>query len=146
MTRSCLFPVLLAATFAALLAPPGVSGQFLKIEGVDGESRSSEHREWIDLLSTSWGPERSPTPSARTVGPLAITKRVDRTSPFLREAAANRRMIPEVTVSIRNPDPAARAAYLHVKLQNVIVSSYQTGRGDGGTESISFTFQRIEWE
>ena len=29
---------------------------FLKIDGIDGESQDDKHKDWIEVLSFSWGP------------------------------------------------------------------------------------------
>ncbi len=33
---------------------------FLKIDGIAGESTDDKHKEWIDVLSFSWGDPRAP--------------------------------------------------------------------------------------
>ncbi|MCC6131760.1 MAG: type VI secretion system tube protein Hcp, partial [Acidobacteria bacterium] len=36
---------------------------FLKIEGVPGESQDEQHKDWIDMMSWSWGESQSGTMS-----------------------------------------------------------------------------------
>jgi type VI protein secretion system component Hcp len=69
--------------------------------------------------------------------PLAITKEIDKSSPLLSEACASGKHFQEVDV-----DLASGGKY---KLTDVMISSYsRSSGGDRPTESISFTYQKIE--
>jgi type VI secretion system secreted protein Hcp len=88
--------------FAILFAAPAQAAvdMFIKIEGIDGESRDSKHNEWIDVLAWSWGasssggsrtPQPSQThvlvaPTAEDPVPALATRELDKSSAKLQQA------------------------------------------------------------
>jgi type VI secretion system secreted protein Hcp len=114
---------------------------YLKIDDIKGESPDARHKEEIEIASWSWGASRAGASAPSGPGTLTITKKVDRSSPKLAEAAAKGRRLNRMTVTLppaREGDRPAR-----VTLHDVAVSSVQRP-GAGPMESISFNYTKIE--
>jgi type VI protein secretion system component Hcp len=66
---------------------------YIKFDGIEGESRDSEHKGWIDLQSVSMGVSRDAASGMATGKrqhkPLTITKEIDKSSPMLMRAKDN---------------------------------------------------------
>jgi type VI secretion system secreted protein Hcp len=78
--------------------------------------------------------------------PLTITKEWDASSPKLRTLQASGTQIPTVEIYLPTNSGAAKAG--HYKLSNAMISSIQVLGGGGKTpqtESVTFTYQKIEW-
>src|ERR1700737_1754101 len=128
---------------------------FLKINGVDGESKDKSHPMEIDILAWSWGCSNS---GAAHVGggagagkvnvqDVSVTKWVDSSSPPLLLASCNGDHYDEATLTIRKAGGSSPVEYLKVKLTEVFVTSLSTG-GSGGedrlTENVSLNFSKFE--
>jgi type VI secretion system secreted protein Hcp len=118
---------------------------FMKIEGVKGESKGKEHKDWIDLVSFSV-PAR---PSARASAPgrATLSKKVDKASPKLRQYIASGKAIP--TVLVECPAEAAQSSrpqtYLRYQLEQVVITS-SGAAATRNTESLSLNFGKIKME
>lgn len=107
---------------------------FMKYEGIDGESKDAEHRNWIDVLSLSWGvhgPEGGSTgPSRRRGAPqiddMVVTVEYDKAAPKLLEKSLKGSVVPKLEIELTATYGGARATYLRYELTNVLISSYQT--------------------
>lgn len=143
-----------------LAAPAGRAAAvdyFLKIEGIDGESKSQGHQNWLEVTSIAWGrgaPQgvaegsmagRSGAGEVRSAsgpGQMTITKTADTASPKLLEAMWSGRHIASAQLEIAKPGaPATRYNF-----QNVMISSYkQTGSQGGETvEQFTINFEKVE--
>lgn len=141
----------------AVLGSPAFD-MFLDIDGVPGESTDAAHKEWIDILSFSWG-ETNPAGSAtgstgdRTTErcncrDFSIVKTLDKASPKLALYCCNGKHLPEVTLEICRAD-GDKVKYMEYTLTDVIVSSVNVA-GTAGTEElpveeVTFTYARIHW-
>lgn len=152
------FTLVLGILMTAGLAPARAAGElFLKLDNIMGESRENGHIGEIDVLSVSFGAsqtgirEAGGRASARrsSLSPIAIAKNVDKSSPRLFLACAMGTHIKDavITFSTGGDEPHE---YLIITLSDVLVSSYNVGtsEGSGGvaTESISFSFAKIEYK
>jgi type VI secretion system secreted protein Hcp len=128
---------------------------FLKIEGIQGESRDAKHKDQIELESFSWGETQS-----GSVGPgggagkvqmqdLHFVKRLDKASPKLFLACASGQHIKGATLVARKAGKDQQE-FLIYKFTDILVSSYQTGGSAHGDllpmDQVSFNFGRIEVE
>lgn len=113
---------------------------FLKIDTIPGESTSPGHQGWIDVESFSWG--ASPAQAAReaatsprcSLHSLTFTKRIDKASPMLSQAALNGNLLPAVTVELNGER--------HM-LQNVMVKSVQNVNGvNGPGQAVTLNFTK----
>lgn len=126
------------------MASAAQADYFLKIEGVEGE---------IQIESWSWGVSNSvarDSASGQATGkrqyqPIIIRKRIDKTSPLLYKAIVDGKLYKKATLTRRSSD--GTQAYT-VTLQDILVSSFQHDgiAGSPPAESVSFTYQKIEWK
>jgi type VI secretion system secreted protein Hcp len=128
---------------------------FLKIEGVEGESRDVKHQKWIDILSWSWGMTQSGYAHVGggmgagkvDVQDISLVKYVDKASPTIMLKCAQGKHFPKVELVVRKAGGDEPLEYFKLQMDDVIVTSYSTG-GSGGedrlTESISFNFAKVK--
>jgi type VI secretion system secreted protein Hcp len=130
---------------------------FLKLDPVKGESADSKHKDWIDVLSFSWGMTQSGNTHVATGGgsgkvnvqDLNFTHYIDKASADLMKACAKGTHIGEGLLTVRKAGGDNPLDYLKIKLTDVIVTSVQTG-GSGGedrlTENVTLNFAKFKYE
>jgi type VI secretion system secreted protein Hcp len=127
---------------------------FLKIDGVAGESTDDKHKGEIDVESFSWGETNSGTSGHGGGGgagkvshqDLTVTKRIDKSSPVLFIACATGQHFKDALITARKAG-GTQQEYLKMKMEDVLVSSYQTSASGGGGlvyETVSFNFSKLE--
>jgi type VI secretion system secreted protein Hcp len=127
---------------------------FLKIEGIAGESIDSKHKGEIEVESFSWGVSQAGT--LATGGGSGTGKAqfqdfqfntgASKASPGLFKACATGVHLKEAVLTVRKSGESP-LDYYHIKLSDVLVSSYQSS-GSNGTnpmESLSLGFAKIEF-
>ena len=131
---------------------------FLKIEGIDGESKDTTHGGEIEVLSWSFGASQTGTYSTGGAGTGKVvfqdfhfTKTVDKSSPKLAQALATGEHIQSLNLTVRKAGGDRSLEYLKIKLSDCIVASYSVhgggpSEGDIPMENISFNFSKIEFE
>ena len=129
---------------------------FLKLEGVDGESKDDSHKKEIDVLAWSWGASQSGTGHTGggsgagkvSVQDVSVTKYVDSASHLLLLDCCNGQHIKKGTLVVRKAG-ATPLEYIKLTMEDILVSSIQTG-GSGGedrlTENISLNFSKFKYE
>lgn len=129
---------------------------FLKLEGVDGESKDDSHKKEIDVLSWSWGASQSGTGHVGggsgagkvNVQDLSVTKYVDASSHLLLLDCCNGQHIKKGTLVVRKAG-ATPLEYIKLTMEDIIVSNVHTG-GSGGedrlTETITLNFSKFKYE
>jgi type VI secretion system secreted protein Hcp len=128
---------------------------FLKIDGIQGESRDDRHKDEIDIESFSWGETQSGTFAVGGGGgsgkismqDFHFTMPVNKASPALFLACAQGDHIKNATLTCRKAG-RDQQEFLKVTMNDVLVSSFQIG-GAGGvvpTDQISLNFAKIEVE
>jgi type VI secretion system secreted protein Hcp len=129
---------------------------FLKLEGIDGESKSRPGE--IELESWSWGASQLGTYSHSAGGGGAgkvsmqdfhFVMKVNKATPKLILACAKGDHIKKAILTCRKAG-GKQEEFLKYTFSDVLVSSYQTG-GSGGsdivpTEQISFNYAKMEVE
>lgn len=130
---------------------------FLKIAGVEGESRQKGYEKQIEIEGFSWG-VNNPTSHGGAGGQSAgksmatgfsFTKKTDKGSAKFFEKCARGQNFPEVLCSIRKATgDGGQEAYLTYKFTEVFVESVNWSGGGGGEpmESISLAFNKVEIE
>ena len=122
---------------------------FLKIEGVDGESKDANHKNWINIESISHAMETSmssATGAARRRGDvkisdISVVKELDKSSPKIMEAICTGKMIPSMQIHAKKNGQV----YLAYELKNVMVTSYKTSaEGEAPKEHIQFNYEKIK--
>jgi len=130
---------LVAASVASSTSIVSASDIFFKLGDIKGESTDDKHKDWIEVLSWSWGTSTGTGKTKRgTVAPqciqdLVLTKNVDSSSPQLIMNGVLGQAAKEATLAMRKAGKDQHD-YLIVKMQDVLVSSYQTG-GSSQNES-----------
>jgi len=140
---------------AACVVSPALAAtdMFLEIKGIPGEAADSQHRDWIEVDSFTWGVStQTDAATGRASGrpiaqSLVIRKVIDRASPTLYQACAQGQRIPSATLAVREAG-VAPMDYLIVELQDVLVSSVSLD-GDAAAfpmEEISLAYSKIAWK
>jgi len=126
---------------------------FLKIDGIQGDSRDNRHKAEIDIESFSWAETQSGTFAGGggvgagkvSVQDFHFTMPVNKASPALFLACAQGDHIKNAILTCRK---AGREEFMKITMNDVLVSSFQIG-GVGGvvpTDQISLNFTKIEIE
>ncbi len=130
---------------------------FLKLDGVEGESQDSKHKNEIEIESFSWGAVNMGTAShggGMGAGRVQMqdfnfTMRVNKSSPTLMLMCATGTHIKNATLVCRKAGKEQQE-YLKVVFNDLLVSSYQTnGTGAAGVipmDSIALNFSKVEFE
>jgi len=129
---------------------------FLKIEGIEGESGDSKHKNEIDIMSWSWGESNSGSHAYGggggagkvSMNDFSFTMNVNKSSPKLLLACASGQHIKSAMLVCRKAGKEQQE-YLKIKFSDLLISSYQTGGSAGDVvpvDSISLNFTKIEYE
>ena len=128
---------------------------FLKIDGIQGESRDAKHKGEIDLESFSWSETASAGAQAGGGGgagkvhmeDLHVVMKLNKASPLLFLACATGQHLKQAILTARKAGKA-QLEFLVFKFTDLLVSSYHTS-GSNEVEPIdqvAFNFARIEVE
>ena len=131
---------------------------FLKISTIPGESTDDKHKDWIEILSYSWGVAQ-PSSGAQSTGgarsaercnhqDLTVVHSLDKASPKLFLACCKGEHIPDIKLELCRA-AGDKTKYMEYKLSDVIVSSVQpsgNSKGDGTLpmEAVTFNYGKIE--
>lgn len=128
---------------------------FLQITGIAGESKEAKHKDWIDVLSWSFGESNPPglaTGSGGGVGKvqmqdfnfMAVTSKA---SPKLFLACATGQHMKEARLSAVKAG-AMQQEYMSWTFSDVLVSGYQISGSDGDVtmDSVSLAFSKVKVE
>jgi type VI secretion system secreted protein Hcp len=130
---------------------------FLKIDGIDGESHDSKHKNDIKVESFSFGATQTGTHASGGGGGAGkvsmqdfhFTQKVNKSSPKLALACATGQHIKKAVLTARKAGGTQQEFYT-VTFTDLLVSSYQiSGSGHGDTvplDQISLNFAKIEWK
>ena len=130
---------------------------FLKIDGIDGESRDDKHKNEIEIESWSWGATQTGTLAAGGGGGAGkvqfqdfhFTTLISKASPSLFLRCATGEHIKSATLTARKSGENPQE-FMHIKMEDVLISSYQTGGSSGSsivpTDQVSMNFAKINYE
>jgi type VI secretion system secreted protein Hcp len=130
---------------------------FLKVDGIQGESKDSKHKDEIDVESWSWGETQSGTfagGGGGGAGKVAMqdfhfVMRVNKASPKLLLACATGEHVKSAVLTCRKAGKEQQE-YMKIKFSDCLVSSFQTGGSEGSdilpVDQISLNFAKIEYE
>ncbi len=131
---------------------------FLKIDTIPGESTDDKHKDWIEILSYSWGVSQPATGSRSTGGArsaervnvqdFSIVHSIDKASPKLFLSCCKGEHIKGVTVELCRAT-GDKQKYMEYKLTDVLVSSVRPGGSSKGGETlpleeVSFNYGKLE--
>lgn len=132
---------------------------YLQIDGIDGESADTQHRNQIEITSFSWGASNPGITNQAygasggggagkaTFQDIHFTASTSKATPKLMLAAATGQHIKSAKLFVRKSGERQQDFY-KIELQDVLVSSYQAS-GNGGTvptDSFSLNFTKIQFE
>ncbi|HEV2319445.1 MAG TPA: type VI secretion system tube protein Hcp [Verrucomicrobiae bacterium] len=132
------------------------SDMFIKINGVNGESKDDKHTKEIDVLAWSFGMSNSGNAHVGggagagkvAIQDLTFTKWVDAASPVLMQSCCNGKHYSDATLVVRKAGEKP-LEYIKIKLTDLLITSVSTG-GSGGedrlTESITLNFAKFNYD
>ena len=129
---------------------------FIKIDGIDGESKDKTHGKEIEVLSFHWGVSQSGTAGYGggggggkcSVQDFSFVKRTDKASPVLFQKCCTGAHIAKALVTLRKAG-GTQLEYLKYKFTDLIVSGVRPGGSSQGgddipLEEISLNFAKCE--
>jgi type VI secretion system secreted protein Hcp len=129
---------------------------FLKIDGIEGESSNVKHKGEIEVLSFSWNIKQTISSvggggggaGKAEVSDFSIVKHIDKASPQLTVAVCSGEHFRDALFTVEEPkgQKGGGAAFLKIKLSDVLISSFQTAGGgsDQPMDQVSLNFAKIE--
>ncbi len=155
--RSLRHSLVLLGIFAGCLVQGGISSPVvmqLELTAIPGDSVDAKHPNTIDVLSFSFGVQM---PSGSVIGGgggtgkanfnnLVVTKLVDKTTPTLFLNCASGVRVARATLYVR-PSNSTNDTY-KLLLQDLTITGVTTSgaaAGERPTESVSFSFSKIQW-
>jgi type VI secretion system secreted protein Hcp len=148
--------LLLAVGFLTMVVvTPATGAIYMKLEGIPGDVTASGHENEIELLTVQFGVsqtglrEAGGKASARrsSLSTISIIKSLDKASPKLFLACATGQHIDSAVLTLAQPLNGALYEFLKITLTDVFISSYQVSSGgDLPTESVSFSYSKIEYK
>ena len=133
------------------------SDYLLEIDGIKGESQDAKHKETIEVSSFSWGVTNPGSFASGGGGgagksnfqDLHFTGSVNKSSPLLAKACATGQHIKKANLFVRKAGTEQQDYYV-IKLEDVLISSYQSGGSEGSqalpTDQFSLNFAKIEYD
>lgn len=131
---------------------------FLKLDGIPGESQDKNHPNEIEIESYSWGVSNTGSLGSGGGGgagkasftDMTFTSLASAAGPLLAAACATGRHIANALLTVRKKGGGG-FEFITIKLQDVIVSSYQQsgaadGHDDRPTEAFALNFGRITFD
>lgn len=122
---------------------------YMKIEGVNGESKDAQHKEWTDIKSFSWGATQPGSMSTGGGGgtgkasfnDLYVECRIDRAAPAVLKHCATGKHLGKVELSVCKAG-GEQVEYSRITLEDVLVTSVQyTGNQDSDAMMVGYAFQ-----
>lgn len=154
MHRKWLGTCVLAAALCGVGAAQAASmDYFLKVGDIKGSSVDDEHRDWIDILSFSWGVTNSTGGSqgggsgvGKTVfQDFSWTQLVDMSIPPMFQQLTQGKHIKEVTLDVVRPGDKSAAPFFQMIFEDVLLTSLSiAGSGQEPGASLSFSYSKIE--
>jgi type VI secretion system secreted protein Hcp len=137
--RTAMVGTLVLALFLSslILTNPGkalAADAFLKIDGIEGDSNDSKHKNEIEVISWSFGDSQPATVTRSAAGGASagkvtmqdfkFTMKVGKASPMLFGAVANGKHIKKAVLTVRTTSGQKQLEFLKISLEDVIVSSF----------------------
>lgn len=119
---------------------------YIKIDGIAGESKDSEHKGEIDVLAWSWGISQSGNThlgggsgaGKASFQDLSVTSYYDKATPLLMNHCSSGKHIKEATLVVRKAG-GKQEEFINYKMSDIIVTSVSTG-GSGGEDRLTINF------
>ena len=126
---------------------------FLKIDGIDGESKAQNAEKWIQLQSWSWGETNAGSMAVGGGGgsgkvamqDFHFVMPVSTATPKLILACATGQHINKAILACRKAG-GTQGEYLTYTFEDIMIASYQTSGSDSPTDQCSLNFTKIKVE
>lgn len=124
---------------------------FIKLDGIQGDSRNYQHKGWSDILEWNWGMSAllDPENTRKTsINEITITKQIgiDSTDFMLLFTQGKTVKNAEINIIPTVAKREARQKYLHMQMEDVTIKSIHTS-GSAGDESfkeqITLNFSKV---
>jgi type VI secretion system secreted protein Hcp len=127
---------------------------FLKLDGIEGESKDHKHKGEIEVLSFSWGISNPTTIGSATGGAgagkakfneFSIVKHIDTASPAIFQKTCEGSHIP--TGQFTLTERSTGLNFYKISFEDVFISSVQPASSPGGNsalEQLSFAFGNVQ--
>ena len=139
-----------AAFFLAgviLLSQPAAAQatSFLLMPGIEGEAQDKDHKNWIDVISVSWGGGSKAPTAAAGPGWLIVIKRTDKASPSLTAKAGTKQKLAEVTLETSGAGPDGKSGTWVYNMTGVTIPFIKpaAGRSLGPQESVTLSYEKL---
>lgn len=138
------------------LSAAGIGGPvdyYLQIDDIKGESADEDHRDWIEVLSYSWGASSAGTAATgagaaaarSTISDLTFVTGLSAASPLLFLATMDGRHIASAVLEGVTAGEN-RNRFLELRMSDVVITSYQSGGSSSlPTDSASLAFAKITY-
>jgi type VI secretion system secreted protein Hcp len=131
-------------------------GIYMDFDGIKGEATQEDHKQWIDILSLSWGAGRSVSTTAGSasnreasephLSDVQIVKLFDDSSTDLFVNACTGNEGKTVKIELTTTGSPSKT-YCTYTLSNALISSYSvSSSGDRPTESVGISFTKLEFK
>jgi type VI secretion system secreted protein Hcp len=128
---------------------------FLKLDGVDGESKDEKHKGWIDIFAFSVNLQNQGAghygggsgAGKASISDISISKQVDKSSATLYKFCYQGKHIKTGNIIMRKAAGDAALEYLKYDLDEVVITNVATSESAGGgiaQESISLNFSKVK--
>ena len=130
---------------------------FLKLSNnIKGESQDDTHRDEIDVLAWNWGLTQSGTTHIGSGGgggkvnvqDIVLTKYVDLATNDLIKRATSGEHIENGELVVRKSGGASPVEYFRINMENIMITSYNTGGAKDGLdriqETLTLNFRKFE--
>lgn len=122
----------------------------LLIDGIEGESKVSDHEKEIDVSGWYWGAKQESTGHTGggggtgkvNVKDMTIIKKVDRSSPNLFLSCATGKHIPTVTLTLRKAG-GQPLDYYTIIMENVVVTSFDNKTDEATQQATAEVMEEV---
>jgi type VI secretion system secreted protein Hcp len=127
---------------------------FLQLKDVKGESKHTDHADWIDVESWSWAMSRDGTfhkggggsGGTATVHDISFSKQLDAATPDIQKQCLNGKHFEEAIFHVIK-EGEKPLVVLEVTLKDVIIAAVSTGGSSGlPMENVSLNFREVHYK
>ena len=129
---------------------------FAKLGDIKGESLDSKHKDEVEVLSWSWGVNRTgsiahgggSSEGKASFNDFNFTHHIDKATPLLMKACAAGTHIPDATITVRKAGKGQQE-FLILKMTDVLITSVNpSGSGDSAAtaEAVAMQSSKVDLE
>jgi type VI secretion system Hcp family effector len=135
-------PLVLAAAVSSLLL---AQDSFLNMGTIKGDSTVKGYEDQIVILGFTY--EGSILQKVTGFNTIVLSKRFDKASPKILEAAVKGTYLPDVTLTLTLPLESGPAEYARVRMRGVTVTGVAIHKGSEGVplEDMTLQYDQAEW-